>query len=163
MLVIGRIGKAHGLRGEVTVTLTTNRLERLDAGAELATERGPLRVASSRPHQDKFLVVFDGVTTREGAEELRGKELLAEPIDDPGEMWVHELIGSTVVDIDGTEHGTVVEVLENPASDLLQLESGTLVPVRFITEFAPGAPIVVDAPAGIFDEAEAVVSDETTG
>ncbi len=163
MLVIGRIGKAHGLRGEVTVTLTTNRLERLDEGAELATARGPLRVASSRPHQDRFLVFFDGITTREEAEELRGHELLAEPIDDPDELWVHELIGSTVFDSEGTDHGMVVEVLENPASDLLQLESGTLVPVRFIVEFSPGARIVVDAPDGIFDPAAAVVSDETTG
>lgn len=150
LLEIGRIGKVHGLRGEVVVTLTTNRADRLSAGTRCWAGERELVVRSSRPHQDRQLVHFEGIDGREAAEELRGIVLRAEPIDDPDELWVHELIGSTVTEQDGTSRGLVESVLSNPASDLLVLESGALVPLTFVVETSPGS-IVIDPPAGLFD------------
>ncbi len=155
MLEIGRITRPHGVRGEVSVLLTSNRTERLDPGSVLETANGPLEVRSSRPHKGGWLVQFVGIDDRDQAEAVRNLVLQAEPIDDPDELWVHELIGATVIDQDGVAHGTVGRVLENPASDLLELDGGTLVPVQFITEYTPGETIHVDVPVGLFDLDEA--------
>lgn len=151
MLEIGRITRPHGVRGEVSVLLTSNRTERLDPGSVLETANGPLEVRSSRPHKGSWLVVFEGVNGRDAAEALRNVVLLGEPIDDPDELWVHELIGATVIDQDGTAHGDVTRVLENPASDLLEVDGGTLVPVQFIVSYTPNDEIHVDVPTGLFD------------
>ena len=75
----------------------------------------------------------------------------ADPIDDPDELWVHELIGAEVVDQAGTRRGVVEQVVDNPASDLLELDTGYLVPVRFVTALDPGVTVTVDVPAGLFD------------
>ena len=151
MLEVGRIAKAHGLRGEVIVELTTNRTERLDAGSRLTTPEGRvLQVLLATPHQHRWIVAFDGVFDREAADALRGTRLLAEPIEDPSALWVHELIGSEVVDAEGRSRGQVTGVVANPASDLLELSGGHLVPLRFVTSHAPGR-IVVDVPEGLFD------------
>ncbi len=111
-------------------------VERLTPGSVLTSPRGPLRVVASRPmggERDRFLVLFDGVEDRTGAERLRGTELSAEPLEVPGALWVHELVGASVVDVSsGAELGQIVAVEANPASDLLVLESGTLIPVRFV-------------------------------
>lgn len=99
-------------------------------------------------------MIFEGVTTREEAEELAGETLYAEPIarTDDDELWVHELIGAEVVDMDGVARGRVEAVQENPASDLLVLDSGALVPLRFVHGWEErGARLRVDAPAGLFD------------
>ncbi|MEO0493234.1 MAG: ribosome maturation factor RimM [Actinomycetota bacterium] len=151
MLEIGRITRPHGVRGEVSVLLTSNRTERLDPGSVLETTNGPLEVRSSRPHKGSWLVVFEGVHDRDAAENLRNVVLLGEPIDDPDELWVHELIGATVIDQDGTAHGEVTRVLENPASDLLEIDGGTLVPVQFVVSYTPNDEIHVDVPVGLFD------------
>ncbi|MCH1434226.1 MAG: ribosome maturation factor RimM [Acidimicrobiales bacterium] len=151
VLEIGRITRPHGVRGEVGVLLTSNRTERLDPGSVLDTANGPLEVRSSRPHKGNWLVQFIGVTDRDGAEALRDTVLRAEPIDDPDELWVHDLIGSTVIDQDGVVHGHVVRVLDNPASDLLELDGGALVPVQFVVDHTPGEEIRVDTPVGLFD------------
>ncbi len=132
------------------VRLTTNRLERVDVAAELFAEERVLVVERARRHDDDHLVRFEGVAGRNAAEELKGLELSADPIDDPDELWVHDLIASTVVDQSGVERGQVVEVLANPASDLLVLESGALVPARFVVSMAEGR-IDVDVPDGLFD------------
>lgn len=142
--------KPHGLAGEVIVELYTNRTERIAAGTVLATDEGPLEVLRSTAHLGRWIVAFAGVSTREGAEALRGRVLLAEPIDDPDELWIHELVGSTVTGVDGTDHGTVVAVEANPASDLLVLEGGGLVPLRFVVSHEPGS-VVIDPPAGLLD------------
>ena len=65
-------------------------------------------------------------------------------------LWVHKLIGAQVVEIDGTDRGTVVSVIANPASDLLELEDGHLVPLTFVTDFDSNI-VHVDAPDGLFD------------
>jgi 16S rRNA processing protein RimM len=75
--------------------------------------------------------------------------LLAEPIEDPDELWIHELIGAMVVDGD-VERGRVVQVLDNPASDILELDSGALVPVQFVVSLVPGERIDVEVPDGLF-------------
>ena len=150
LLEVGRIAKAHGIRGEVNVLLTTERLERLAPGSLLHTEQGVLEVVSSRPHQGGHLVTFDGVHDRNGAEHLRGLVLHATPLDDPDELWVHELVGRLVVEVDGTARGRVTALEVNPASDLLVLDSGALVPLTFVVDTA-AEQLVVDAPEGLFD------------
>lgn len=151
MLVVGRITKAHGLRGEVVVDLLSTETERLAAGSVLDSARGPLTVVAARPHQDRWLVQLDGVASREAAEALRGTELRAEPLDDPDALWVHELVGAEVVEADGTVRGRVVAVVANPADDLLELDGGALVPVGFVTGRDEAGRVVVDAPDGLFD------------
>jgi 16S rRNA processing protein RimM len=150
-LEIGRIDRAHGLRGEVVVTLTTNRLERLEPGSVLYAADEALTVEAAQPHQGRFLVRFRGVHDRADADRLHGAELLADAIDDPSEWWVHDLVGAMVVDQHGIERGCVVEVQANPASDLLVLESGALVPLRFAVGLDPNARVDIIAPDGLFD------------
>lgn len=147
---MGRVSRAHGLRGEVLVELVTDRVERLAPGAVLQTDSGALEVLASRPHQAKFIVSFAGVDDREGADALRGRALRAESIDEPDVLWVHELIGSLVHDAAGAALGTVVAVEANPASDILVLDGGGLVPLRFVVAHEPGR-VVVDPPPGLLD------------
>lgn len=152
-LEVGRVGKAHGLNGELKVRLTTDRVERVAPGAELRTEETDLRVERSRPHQAVFIVAFEGVGTREEAEALRGKALFATPIDDPTAIWVHDLIGTELQERDGTTRGTVVAVQENPASDLLVTDAGALVPLTFYVE-QRGNVVIIDPPRGLFAQQE---------
>jgi len=155
-LEVGKIDKPHGVRGEVVVSLSTNRDERVAPGSTLSLKDGTvLTIASSRPHQHRWIVRFDEVGTREGADMLHGAVLYAEPLDDPEALWVHELIGAQVVDqADGATIGTVTAVEENPASDLLVLDTGHLVPLRFVTaQDSSSDPrrVIVDLPAGLLD------------
>ena len=153
LLEIGRVGRPHGTRGEVAVTLVSNRLERLAPGSELQTDSGTLRVAAARPHNKRFLVAFAGIDDRGKAESLRGLVLRAEPIVDPDVMWVHELIGARVVDQSGADRGPVASVVAAPAGDLLELADGTLVPLRFVVGAVGGERLEVDVPDGLFEEA----------
>lgn len=149
-LEVGRITKAHGLRGEVIVVLGTDRAERVEPGAVLHAGERQLVVVGSRRHQNGWIVQFDGIAGREAAEALRGLVLSAEPLDDPDVLWVHELIGCTVVDTDGTERGVVESVQANPASDLLVLDTGALVPLVFVTDRSTRR-VTIDPPEGLFD------------
>ena len=151
LLEVGRITKPHGIRGEVIVELVTNRTERLTPGARFDTPDGALVVERSSAHQGRWIVAFAGVPDRTAAERLRNVVLLAEPIDDPSSLWVHELIGSEVFDTAGVTRGTVTSVIANPASDLLELDGGALVPLRFVVSHA-ARRVVVDAPDGLFGE-----------
>jgi 16S rRNA processing protein RimM len=129
----------------------TDRLERLDPGSVLLTDRGPLEVSSSRRHQDRWLVRFRGHEDRAAAEQLRGLVLRAQPLDDPDELWVHELVGCRVVSADGVDRGTVESVQENPAADLLVLDTGALVPVVFVVDGPAHGVVHVDVPDGLFE------------
>lgn len=150
-LEVGRIGRAHGLRGEVSVTLTSDRVERLTAGSVLYVDDRPLEVESARPHQGRWLVCFAGVSDRTEAETLLGCTLTGEMLpSEDGELWVHELIGAEVRDASGRELGAVRSVEANPASDLLVLDGDVLVPMRFVVERGPGF-VVVDPPEGLLD------------
>ena len=148
LLEVGRVVKPHGLRGEVIVDLVTNRRERLAAGAKLATRTGELEVRRSSPHQGRWIVAFEGIDDRSGAESLRGTVLLAEPLEDPDALWVHDLVGAEVSTPDGRSHGKVVAVEANPPSDLLVLAGGELVPLRFVVSHQPGQ-VVVEVPPGL--------------
>ena len=137
----------------MVVELVTDVLARLDPGSRLDGDGEALVVAASRPHQGRFIVAFEGVTTREGADALRGRTLRAERLDDPDALWVHELIGAAVALADGTSCGVVAAVQANPADDLLVLDSGHLVPARFVVGWADDARerVVIDPPEGLFD------------
>lgn len=150
LLEIGRITKPHGLRGEVVVKLLSDSAGRLDPGAVLSSPRGDLVVRSARPHQDRWIVAFEGRATREHADELRGLVLKAEPVDDPDELWVHRLVGTTVVTTSGDTVGRCTGVIANPAADLIELDGGALVPVVFVVEHGPER-VVIDPPDGLFD------------
>jgi 16S rRNA processing protein RimM len=146
------IVKPHGLRGEVIVKLTTNRDERIEPGVALTAPDGrELHVVASTPHRGRHIVSFGGVHGIEGAEALRGTVLFAPPLHDPDALWVHDLIGSVVEDPQGVVLGTVDGVQANPASDLLVLDGGALIPLRFVVGSEPGVRVVVDLPDGLLD------------
>jgi 16S rRNA processing protein RimM len=119
---VAKVVKPHGLRGEVVVELWSDRPERLAPGSVLQSDRGDLEVVSSRPHQHRHLVAFVGVEDHAGAEALRGLVLRARPVPEPGGLWVHQLVGATVVDPDGTVLGTVAFVVGEPAEGRLTVE-----------------------------------------
>ncbi len=155
LLVVGQIGKPHGIRGEVLVTVRTDDPEaRFVAGSVFATEvprdrrvkAGPasaapapgerwqvpesLTLESLRWHQGKIIAQFEGVHDRNLAEELRGVflQLDSESMpapDDPDEFLDHQLVGLSVVDQEGTVLGEVARIDHAPASDLLVLKKAT--------------------------------------
>src|SRR5579884_2179947 len=119
-LVVGRIGRAHGIKGEVTVEVRTDEPElRLAPGAVLATDppsAGPLTVESGRVHSGRLLLRFAGVGDRTAAEALRGTLLIAEVDpderpEDPDEYYDHQLVDLDVVTVSGEPVGRVTEVL----------------------------------------------------
>ena len=149
-LEVARVGRAHGLRGEVAVTFTSNRPERTEVGARLYCGDRELVITAARRHQGRWLVQFDDVRDRTQAEQLLGVVLTGDVIDDDDTadgLWVHEMIGCAVVDRDGRELGTVASVEANPAHDLLVLDGGVQIPIVFVTEHAAGR-ITVDLPDG---------------
>lgn len=152
LLEVGRIHRPHGLRGEVQVSLLTDRTERVAPGSVLHTPAATLTVVESRPHQGRWLVRFDGYTDRTGAETLSGQVLSAEPIDVGEGLWVHQAIGAEVLTTGGDTVGRVVAVVANPAHDLIELDSGALVPVVFVDDEASEPDrLVIDPPAGLLD------------
>ena len=150
LLEIGHLRKAHGVHGQVNVQLSTDRPERLEPGTRWYARDGWLTIVAASPHLDRWLVTFEEIHDRLGAQRYTNTPIYAEPLDDPDELWVHELIGLPVVEVDGTARGTCVAVIDNPAADLLELESGALVPVVFVTE-QTAERIVIDPPDGLFD------------
>lgn len=167
LLVIGRLGRPQGVRGEVTVEVRTDDPDsRFAVGSVLLTEpadRGPLTVTAMRPRSGGLVLALDGVEDREGAEALRGTVLLVDPatlppIEDPDEFYDHQLVGLAAVDQAGAALGTVADVVHSPASDLLVIRAADgrehLVPfVRDMvpTVDVPAGRVVVAAPEGLFD------------
>jgi 16S rRNA processing protein RimM len=143
--------KPHGLRGDVVVELVTDRSERLDPGAVLHTDRGPLTVDRSRPYGGRHVVTFVGVVDRDGAEAIRGLVLRAARLDDPDALWVHELLGAEIVLPDGTRVGRVDAVEASGADDLLLLDNGAVVPVGFAQGWDDHHRLVIDPPDGLLD------------
>ncbi len=128
----------------------TNRFERFDVGSTLVTAAGERVVSGARRDGNRWLVSFDGIDDRDGAAALTGTTLFAEPLDDPDELWVHELCGSSVIDQHGYDAGVVTSVVANPAADLLELDTGHLVPLTFIVRCEPGT-VHVEVPDGLFE------------
>lgn len=166
LLVVGRVGRPHGLRGEVLVHVRTDDPEsRFAAGAALATdpaERGPLTVVSARVHSGRYVLAFDGVSDRSAAEALRGTALVVDsadfaPTDDPDEFHDADLLGLAVQTTQGTALGELLDVVHGPGTDLLVIGVGNReVLVPFVREFVPvvdlpGRRLVVDPPAGLLD------------
>jgi 16S rRNA processing protein RimM len=166
-VVVGRIGKAHGVRGEVSVEVRTDAPEiRFAPGAVLATDppsAGPLKVAEARRHHGRLLLSFDEVADRSTAESLRGVLLLAEVADDerpddPDEFYDHQLAGLAVVTTRGRHVGDVAEVLHLPSQDLLAVRTadGREVLIPFVAQIVPSIDlearrVVVDPPPGLID------------
>lgn len=150
-LEVGRIEKPHGVRGDVVVALITTETERLAVGSKLFVNGEPLEVIASRPHQHRWIVKFDVINDRNTAEKFARSLLFAPKMNyDDQELWVHELIGCAVVDQFGNRQGEVIAVQENPASDLLVLDSGALVPLVFVNDHSPPL-ITVEVPEGLFE------------
>ena len=151
LLEIGHLRRAHGVRGQINVELSTDRVERVTPGARWFARDGWLTVAAATRHQGRWLVTFDEVADRAVAQRYTNTPAYAEPLDDPEELWVHELVGAEVFEVDGTPRGRCVAVVDNPAADLLELASGALVPVVFVVEQGDGH-LVIDPPAGLFED-----------
>ncbi|MCI3222291.1 ribosome maturation factor RimM [Streptomyces sp. NP-1717] len=175
-LVVARIGRAHGIKGEVTVEVRTDEPElRLGPGAVLATEpasTGPLTIETGRVHSGRLLLRFAGVSDRTAAEALRNTLLIAEvdPEDmpeDPDEYYDHQLMDLDVVLADGTEVGRITEITHLPSQDLFIVErpDGSEVMIPFVEEIVTEIDLVeqravIDPPPGLIDD-NAVVAAPT--
>ena len=149
VLVVGVIGRAHGLAGAVVVHLVTDQIERLAPNSTFETDRGEMTVVASRPLNANYVVSFRGIATREVAESYRGVELRAAPIERDDVLWVDEVIGAEVRTSDGTTVGHVEAIEANPASDLLVLDTGALIPSRFVVGSLTDGVVTVEVPEGL--------------
>jgi 16S rRNA processing protein RimM len=167
LVVVGRIGRPHGIRGEVTVEVRTDSPDsRFAPGSVLETEParlGPVTVEAARWHSGRLLLSVAGVHDRTGAEALRGLVLSAdvaddEVPDDPDEYFDHQLRGLLVVTTDGAEVGVVRDVVHLPSQDLLAVtradDREVLVP--FVVEIVPEIDlgtrrVIVDLPPGLLE------------
>ena len=170
-LVVARVGRAHGIRGELTVEVRTDApAERFVPGARLHVTGNHelagvdvLTVASARDHNGTLLLAFEEVLDRTAAEALRGALLEAdvpEEVDEPDAWYDHELVGLRALDPAGEELGEVVSVEHLPAQDLLVVRrpDGARRMVPFVAAIVPavdvpGGTVVVDAPPGLLDDA----------
>lgn len=164
-VVVARIGKAHGLRGEVTVQVLTGAPDqRFVPGASFETDpasSGPLVLRSARDNNGILLLGFEHTDDRSGAEMLRGIKLLADVLADDGddeEWYERDLVGLKAVTVDGDEVGLVAALESRPAQDLLvlRLTNGREARVPFVTALVPqvdieGGRIVLDPPPGLLD------------
>jgi 16S rRNA processing protein RimM len=154
LLEVGRVGRPHGIRGDVFLDLTTDRAERAQVGSRLRSRDRWLTITQSSASNKRWRVHFEGVDDRAAAEALTGTVVFAEPIDDPEALWIHELIGASVLETNGIDRGRCVSIIANPAADLLELDSKALVPVTFVTSVehtAVGVLVTIDPPEGLFD------------
>ena len=169
--VVARIGRAHGLRGEVSAEVRTDTPgERFVPGAVFTTPAGTLTVESARDHSGVLLLRFEGLSTREGAEALRGTELVVDVTtsDEPDAWYDHELVGLRAVHVDGRDLGEVVRLDAGGAQDLLAVRpvDGGEVLVPFGQALVPvvdvaGGRVVLDPPGGMFDgDAEVAGPDQ---
>ncbi len=170
-MVVGRIGRPHGVRGQVTVEVRTDDPDlRFTSGAVLLTDpaaRGPLTVAVARWHSGTLLLQLTGpdgepIADRESADALRNTQLLVPVtdlprLDDPDDFYDHQLVGLAAELPDGSPLGEVTGV-RHEGTDLLVVrrpEGGDLL-VPFVaamvpTVDVPGGRVVVDPPEGLLD------------
>jgi len=173
-LVVGRVTRPHGVRGELVVEVRTDDPElRLAAGSVLATEpaaAGPLTIVSARWHSGRLLVSFNGFEDRNEADRLRGVLLLVdsaelEDLADADEFRDHQLIGLTVVGPDGEQVGEITDVLHY-GQDLLVVagsgkRAGAEIMVPFVSAIVPevdltGGAVRIDPPPGLLDPQDAL-------
>ena len=173
-LVVARIGRAHGIKGEVTVEVRTDEPElRLGPGAVLHTDpasAGPLTIESGRVHSGRLLLRFEGVKDRNAAEALRNTLLIAdvdpdELPEEEDEYYDHQLVDLDVVLADGTEIGVISEISHLPSQDLFIVErpDGSELMIPFVSEIVTEIDLenqraVITPPPGLIDDSEAVVA-----
>ncbi len=172
-VVVGRIGRPHGVRGDVTIDVRTDVPDRRFAPGTQLRGAPPMTtslvVAGSHWHSGRLLVRFEGIGDRTAAETLRGLVLTIAPgqvgtaADDGDEdvddlWWDRDLVGLRVVTVDGVDVGAVVDVVHTAAGELLAVDcvGGHEVLVPFVREIVPmvevpDGRIVVDPPPGLFD------------
>lgn len=159
-LAVGRVGRAHGVRGEVSVLPLSQVAERYSAGSRLTDEDGAtLTVRGARPHRGRLLVRFEGIEDRTAAEALAGAYLFVPVESSPplgtGEFWPHQILGCEVLTAAGRPLGEVVEILRTPANDVWVARRGrdeVLVPaLKDIVEGVdvPGRRVVVREVPGL--------------
>jgi 16S rRNA processing protein RimM len=148
-VVVGKVTKAHGLRGEVVVLVFSDNPDRFEPGSSMFLENGrEVRVRASRPNGGRMLVTFEGVDDRNAAEALRGLTLVVPrsflPELPEGEFWPHQLEGCLVVTESGRTLGAISDVVANRANDLWVTvdESGAETMVPAIRE------VIVDVDIG---------------
>jgi 16S rRNA processing protein RimM len=170
LLVVGRIGRAHGVRGDVFVEPFTDEPDiRFADGAQLQATNGQLlTVSTSVWHSGKLVVRFVGSNDRTAAENLRGLELQvdvdpSERPTDPDEYYDRQLVGLRAVLVDGTSVGEVVEVIHLPSQDLLAVRTvaGREALIPFVNDIVPevdlaGGRIVLTPPDGLIDDSQAI-------
>lgn len=164
---VARVGKPFGVKGLATVQLFTDAPElRLSSGASLCLDEDgtrPVTLSDVRRMGARWVVGFEGITDRDGAETMRGAELFAPaeaPEDEPttaDEWFDWQLIGLPCRDVTGHELGEVKAVEHPPAHDLLVVRtpSGTLVRVPFVGHIVPevtAGGVVIDPPGGLFED-----------
>jgi 16S rRNA processing protein RimM len=137
-VAVGRIGRAHGVRGELSVVVLTEVGERFVPGAIVSLEDGrTLTVDAARPHRDRMLVRFREVGDRTAAEALQGSLLVVPRSSSPplpeGSWWDHDVEGCEVETDAGRTLGTVADVIHTRANDIWSVldasGSETLIPV----------------------------------
>ena len=164
--MVGRIGRPHGVRGEVTIAPSTDDPDtRFAVGTQLSTDpasKGPLTVTGFRRSGRMLVLAFDGFADRDAAETLRGVALTVDAAtlpmpDDPDEFYDHQLIGLAVQDGEGAVLGEVVDVLHPPAAPVLTVRrpDGSEELVPFVSAIVPvvdldAGRLVVDPPDGMF-------------
>lgn len=167
LVVVGRIGKPHGIKGAVSIEVRTDEPDRrFAAGGQLIADSGrELTIASSTWHSGRLLLTFEGYDDRSAVEELRNQILRAERPDeelpdDPEEFYDSALIGCDVLDEHGTSIGAVAEVAHLPAQDMLVIRTtdDREVLVPFIERFVPTVDVaarrlVITPPDGLLEEA----------
>jgi len=167
-VVIGRIGKAHGIRGDVTVEVRTDEPERRFAvgTALLSTHATPLVIADARDHSGRLLLRFEGIDDRNAAEALRGTMLEAdidptEMPQDEDEYYDRQLIGLAALRVNGQPLGTISDVVHLPGHDLLAVTHPTRgeVLVPFVHEIVTEVDllegrVMIDPPGGLFEDLE---------
>ncbi|WP_406103677.1 ribosome maturation factor RimM [Streptomyces sp. NBC_01003] len=173
-LVVARIGRAHGIKGEVTVEVRTDEPElRLGPGAVLATDpasKGPLTIETGRVHSGRLLLRFEGVRGRTAAEALRNTLLIAEVDpeelpEDEDEFYDHQLMDLDVVTTDGVEVGRITEISHLPSQDLFIVErpDGSEVMIPFVEEIVTEIDLeeqraIIDPPPGLIDDRAEIAS-----
>jgi 16S rRNA processing protein RimM len=156
LLAIGRVARAHGIRGRVLVAPYDEDSQALGSIKTLWAGERQFEVARAERANLGWLLALQGVDDRDAADALRGLEvkvLRSElPALEEGEMYAIDLIGFSVVDGEGKERGVVEDLEEAGAQDLLRLEGGRLVPLALVKEVLSDVRrIVIDAPEGLFE------------
>jgi 16S rRNA processing protein RimM len=169
-VVIGRIGRAHGIRGELNVDIRTDEPERRFApGSSVVCGDRTLTIARARHHSGRLVVSFEEIPDRTAAEALHGKILEAEvdPLEvpeDPDEFYDHQLVGLEARSGEVVV-GTVTGIVHGPHQDTLTVEiDGREVFIPFVTEIVPvvdvkGGFVTIKEVAGLLNPAEAETSD----